>query len=55
MFAIEVAVGIDHFRLKPQAKLHAELFDAVYELVQTIGEDLVRHPPIAKPGGVMAA
>ena len=54
MGAVEVAVGVDHLGLDPDAELHAEPPHVLDERRQTVGIDLGRHPPVAEPRRVVA-
>ena len=38
MLAIEVGIGIDHFRFDPEAEVHAEGVDLVDERLEAVGE-----------------
>jgi hypothetical protein len=51
----EIAVGVDHLGLDPQAELHAEVANVIHERVQTLRPDLAVDQPVAQPGCVVAA
>jgi hypothetical protein len=51
----QIGVEIDHLRLEPQPKLHAELVHKVGERLETIRPNGGIHQPVAKALGVVAA
>ena len=53
--AEQVAVGVDHLRLHPQAELHAQPVDMGHQRAQTIGELAGVGPPVAQRGAVVVA
>src|SRR5690606_41643705 len=55
MGTIEVAVGIDHLRLYPDAKLHAQFVDTLDQRHQSIREFVAVDPPIAQASLVVFA
>ena len=53
-----VGIGVDHFRLEPQAEFHTLGVHVVGERLQglrTIGPDVLRNLPVTEAGGVVAA
>ncbi|GAA2769907.1 hypothetical protein GCM10020219_042480 [Nonomuraea dietziae] len=55
MLAVEVAVGVDHLGLDPEAGPHAQLADGVEELGQAAGEAVGVGPPVAEAAPVVDA
>src|SRR3954471_13470164 len=55
MLAIEVAVGIHHLRLDPDAEVHAELMDAIDDRLETVGKFFFINVPVAESGVIVLA
>ena len=55
MGTVQVRIWVDHFRLDPQAELHAQPTNFIRQGAQTIGENIAAHRPIAQPRVVVAA
>ena len=53
--AVQVAVGVDHLRLDPDAELHAERLHVVDQRRQPVGMRVGRHHPVTEPGAIVAA
>ena len=54
MPAREVAVGVDHLGLDPEAELHAELAHVVDQRMQALRPDVFVDEPVAETGRVVA-
>ena len=55
MLAVEIGVGVDHLRLNPQAKVHAQRVNFVDERLEAVGKLLLIHIPVAQAGVVVFA
>src|SRR6201996_4829466 len=55
MLAVEIAVGVDHLRLDPDAEVHAELVDAIDDRFEAVGELLFVDVPVAESGVIVLA
>ena len=58
MVAEHVGIGVDHFRLEPQAEFEALAVHVVGERLQglvSVGPDVLRNLPVAEAGGVVTA
>ena len=58
MVAEHVGIGVDHFRLEPQAEFEALAVHVVGERLQglvSVGPDVLRNLPVAEAGGVGTA
>ena len=58
MVAEHVGIGVDHFRLEPQAEFEALAVHVVGERLQglvSVGPDVLRNLPVAEAGGVVSA
>ena len=53
--AEQVAVGVDHLRLYPQAELHTQAVDVGDELAQAMGEFRLVGPPVTQGRAVVVA
>jgi len=50
----QLTVGIDHFRLEPQAKLHTEPDNVIDQRRKAVRIDLLRGPPVAEASPVIS-
>ena len=48
MRAIQVAIGVDHFRFHPEPELHAEAIDLLNQTAQAVRKFVLVHSPIAE-------
>ena len=55
MGPVEVAVGVDHLRLDPDAELHAQGAHVLDQRCEAVGVGIGRHPPVTEAGAVVAA
>ena len=53
MFAVKIAVWVDHLWFEPQTKLHAQGIDMGHEITQALGEFAFIWPPVAQCGAVV--
>ena len=55
VLSIELAVGIDHLWFNPQAKVHAQRVDLLYQRREAIGEFVAIRPPIPQACGIISS
>ena len=55
MRAVQIAVRIDHFRLNPQAELHAQTVHMVDKRLQPVRELFGINVPVAQTGVIVVA
>ena len=55
MFLVELALGVDHLRLYPDAELDARLISRFHQCAYASGKFVVRHLPVAQTGTVVLA
>ena len=55
VFAVEVAVGVDHLRLDPQSEVHPQVVDVLDQRADSVGELPPAGEPVNEPRGVVVA
>jgi hypothetical protein len=55
MRAVQITVGIDHFRFDPQAELQPQRVDALCQRLQPVGIFVRVGSPVTQPGAIMVA
>ena len=55
MSTVELAVGVDHLGLDPQAEAHAQAVDMMDQITQALRELALVGPPVAQRGAVVVA